>query len=301
MNRLQKKCLFAAAGTHLLIVVALLCSGFIMPDHKVENTDLLNVIPANVVENALNQGVSANLPPPTPPQPVQPVTPTPPPPTPTPTPTPPDPTPEPPTPKPAPVVKAEETPPPMDPVVKDPEVPKPPKPKPEHKIKVDLTAVKRDNTQAIKEAKEAQEKAQKEAERQAALEAKQRADAFKHVMRNISRNSSSATAIELPTGNSSAAVANYASVVRSIYENAWLTPDDADNDDAVVKVSVTIGRDGRVITSRILNPSGDSKLDRSIQRTLDRVTFVREFPESMKQSEVTFVINFNLKAKRLLG
>ena len=27
MNRLQKKCLIAAAGTHLLVVVAVLCSG----------------------------------------------------------------------------------------------------------------------------------------------------------------------------------------------------------------------------------------------------------------------------------
>jgi len=70
---------------------------------------------------------------------------------------------------------------------------------------------------------------------------------------------------------------------------------------ANTKVSVTIGHDGSVISSRILNPSGDSRVDASVRRTLDRVTFVAPFPEGAKEKERTFIINFNLKAKRLLG
>ena len=44
MNRLQKKCLIAVAGTHLLLVVALLCSGFIRPKPKVDDSLVLDVI-----------------------------------------------------------------------------------------------------------------------------------------------------------------------------------------------------------------------------------------------------------------
>jgi hypothetical protein len=38
-----------------------------------------------------------------------------------------------------------------------------------------------------------------------------------------------------------------------------------------------------------------------VQRTLDRVTFVAPFPDGAKEKERTFIINFNLKAKRMLG
>ena len=50
MTRLQKKCLIAAAGTHLLVVVVVLCSGFITSKPKVDDTQVLDVIPANVIE-----------------------------------------------------------------------------------------------------------------------------------------------------------------------------------------------------------------------------------------------------------
>jgi TonB family protein len=64
---------------------------------------------------------------------------------------------------------------------------------------------------------------------------------------------------------------------------------------------VTIGSDGSVIASRILNRSGDAQVDASVQRTLDRVTFVAPFPDGATEKERTFIINFNLKAKRMLG
>ena len=102
-------------------------------------------------------------------------------------------------------------------------------------------------------------------------------------------------------GDSSAAYANYASVVKSIYEQAWMPPDDAANDDANTKVSVTIASDGTVITARIIGASGDSGVDATIQRTLDRVTFIAPFPDGAKEKERTYIINFNLKAKRMLG
>lgn len=172
-----------------------------------------------------------------------------------------------------------------------------PKPTPKkHEIKVDLKPVKRDNKDAQKEAAEAAAKAEQEAKR----ERDRKLKAFQRAASNISQKASSATSVEMP-GSGSVSYANYASVVRSVYEQAWIAPDNADNDDAVVKVSITIARDGHVITSRVVNPSGDSKVDNSVQRTLDRVRFVREFPDGAKEQEKTFIINFNLKAKRMLG
>ncbi len=289
MTRLQKKCLIAAAATHLLVVVVLLCSGFITSKPKADNTQVLDMIPPTVLENVLNSGVQGAQPPPPTPKPPEPTPPTP------------VPTPEPP--KPVVVPRPEPKPEPVKPVEDEKPVEKPdfekPKPKPvKHDIKPDLTVVKRDPKKVADDAAAAAEAAKAE---KAAREAKRKAaEAFKSAVRNISDKASSATDVELPHGDSSAAAANYASVVRSIYEHAWIAPDNADNDDAIVKVSVTIARDGRVISSSIQNRSGDSKVDNSIQRTLDRVNFVREFPDGMRGSEKTFIINFNLKAKRML-
>ena len=293
MTRLQKKCLIAAAGAHLLVVVVLLCSGFIRSKPQTDDTQILTVIPDTTFFDAPNSGVkNAQTPPPTPI--TKPPEPTP-------------PTPEPPKPE----VKVIEPVKPVEPVkVPDPikpeevklpekpdaEIPKPKPPKKPHEITVDLKKVTRDNQQAQKDAAEAEAKAEK-ATRDARRKA---AEAFKIAAHTISQKSSSATTVEMP-GAGSVSYANYASVVKSIYERAWTPPDDTASDDANVKVSVTIANDGRVIESHIVDESGDGKVDGSIRRTLDRVTFIAPFPEGAKEKERTFKINFNLKAKRLLG
>jgi TonB family protein len=62
-----------------------------------------------------------------------------------------------------------------------------------------------------------------------------------------------------------------------------------------------VSSDGTVLSSEIMKSSGDSSVDDSVQRTLDRVTFIAPFPEGSTEKQKTFIINFNLKAKRLLG
>ena len=126
------------------------------------------------------------------------------------------------------------------------------------------------------------------------------ARASQSVLQKLKNNLASATTIDMP-GNSSEAYANYASVVKSIYEQAWVPPDNADNDEANTKVSVTIANDGTVISAHIVTPSGDAGVDASVQRTLNRVTFIKQFPDGAKEKERTYIINFNLKTKRLLG
>jgi TonB family protein len=297
MNRLEKKCLIATAGLHLLLVLVLLFgSAFFTHHEKPDDTQLLDVIPANLIDAAFNSGVKNAQPPaPTPPQPIQPPTP----------PQPPQPKPEPvkqpdPEPvKPAPslVKQVEDF---FKPVPPKPEAVEPtePEPKPQpHKIKVNLNTVKRTVPKETTDTSDAD--AAREAAKEA-REAKKRAAAFAKALTSISKNASSATSVEMP-GTGSVSYANYASVVKSVYERAWRAPDDAANDDAITRISVTIGSDGTVISSRILDPSGDSKVDASVQRTLDNVNFVAPFPDGAKEKEKTFIINFNLKAKRMLG
>jgi TonB family protein len=296
MNRLQKKCLIATAGFHLLLVLVILFGAAFFTSHpKPDETQLLTVIPANLIDAAFNSGVkAAQLPAPTPV--VQPLAPQP-------TPTPPQPQPvvTPPTPAPQPtptlVEKVKEfftpeTPklPPDDTEL----VEKPAKPQP-HKINVDLTKhVVRTVPKETPDTSEADDA------REAKRLAKARAKAIANAARAIKENSSSATTVEMP-GAGSVSYANYASVVKSIYEQAWTPPDDTSSDDANTKVSVTIGSDGTVISSHVLDPSGDARVDGSVQRTLDRVTFIAPFPDGAKEKQRTFIINFNLKAKRMLG
>ena len=101
-------------------------------------------------------------------------------------------------------------------------------------------------------------------------------------------------------GDSTVAYANYASVVKSIYDQAWTLPDSIANDVENVKVTVTIASDGTVMSARIIERAGDAPVDASVQRTLDRVTFIARFPEGSTDKERTYTINFNPKAKRTL-
>jgi len=287
MNRLQKKCLIATAGLHLLLVLVLLFgSAFFTSHSKPDDTQVLDVIPANLIDAAFSSGVKSTQPP-----------------APTPIVKPPEPTPQPPQPQP-PQPKPEPVKPPDPEPVKPPKLPpedlkpvepveKPAKPEPK-KIEVNLKPVVHNVSKVTTDTNAA------EAARAAAKEAKRRAAAIAKALMSISKNASSATTVEMP-GTGSVSYANYASVVKSVYEQAWTPPEDTASDDAITRVSVTIGSDGAVITSRILDPSGDARVDASIQRTLDRVTFVAPFPDGAKEKERTFIINFNLKAKRLLG
>src|SRR5439155_20488124 len=98
-----------------------------------------------------------------------------------------------------------------------------------------------------------------------------------------------------------AAYDNYYQVVKPIYDRAWIDTEDVSDDDATVQVKVIIARDGRVISDAIVKRSGVPALDESIQNALDRVRQLPPFPEGAKEAERIFIINFNLKAKRLLG
>jgi TonB family protein len=79
----------------------------------------------------------------------------------------------------------------------------------------------------------------------------------------------------------------------SVYHQAWIAPENMASESAVVSFAVTIARDGSVISSHVTQSSGESNVDRAVQRMLDRVSFIHEFPEDTKDRERTYTINFN--------
>ena len=274
MNRLQKKCVIATAGFHLLLLTVLVFgSAFFAPRPKPDETQLLDVIPANLIDAAFNSGVRGATPPP----PAPPVV------TPPPQPAPPTPAIQPPPPVPKPVVPPPPTlterieklftPEPKPVPVKP--APENPEPKP-HKIQVNTQLVARTTPKPSPTPDNSQQTAQ----------------AISAAIRNLQKNLKPGTTIDMP-GDSTVSYANYASVVKSIYDRAWTLPDSVANDDENVKVTVTIARDGTVISSRIIEKAGDAPVDRSVQLTLDRVTFIAPFPDGATDKERSYTINFN--------
>jgi TonB family protein len=266
MNRLQKKCVIATAGFHLLLLVILFVGpAFFWAREKPDDSHLLDAIPANLVDAALNSGVKDATPP------AQAPVVTPPPPAP---------------PAPKPIVQPAPTPTPtLTERVEKFFKPAPEKPTPApiedqpHTPKVNLTPVTHNVTKNPTPAK-----------------TKDNSQAIKSALVNLKHSLSSPTEVNVP-GDSSAAYANYASAVKSIYDAAWALPDSIANADENIKVSVTIARDGTVISSHIITPSGDATADGSVQKTLDRVQFVAPFPEGSTDKERTFIIIFNPQVK----
>jgi TonB family protein len=136
--------------------------------------------------------------------------------------------------------------------------------------------------------------------------AKKRAEAARkaaiaRAISSINNGVSSATKVDIDPGpdDGGALSANYRDLVGSKYQEMWDPPNSPATDNAIVKASVTIASDGRVISARITVPSGDAEVDASVKRTLDQVTYIAPFPKGSTDKERTYPIKFDLKAKRL--
>jgi TonB family protein len=94
---------------------------------------------------------------------------------------------------------------------------------------------------------------------------------------------------------------NYAQYVREIYDLHWIVTDAVQGDAGIVRVEVVVQRNGAA-RGKIIKPSGNTMLDRSVQAALDKVKNIgKPFPEGATDSSRTFIINFNLTSKRGLG
>lgn len=286
MNRTQKKCFVASTGFHLLLIAILFIGpAFLSSKDPLADMEVIEFIPMLTTDKPFTGGGSptASTPPaPKPPQVQQP--------------------------------QKQVAPPPTQPAVQQARVEKAETPAPVKPTKNDPDAVptkietKRNlpkvNTQLVTR-KDATSTKQTTKPSNTKSSNNQRSDAgkdFAKAAQRILNGATPSTDIEMPgIGGGGPSYANYAQLVKSRYTIAWNPPDGIEDENATAKVSITILRDGTVISARITRSSGSQAMDRSIQSTLDRVTFIAPFPAGSSDSQRTYIINFNLKAKLLLG
>ncbi len=315
MSRLQQKCLVASTAMHgLLLLVVLVAPLILLSDAKKDDLPVLKVIPGKLVDELMSGGGSPTAKPPSTPvtelprpaaksQPAPVIEP-------------PKPAPE-AEPTSKPLVKPlkernklvkpapEPEPPPVLP--KDPPA-KPTVSRPRPQIKVDTKIAPRTPREvADANAKAAEEEARVEARARVRAEAEARRQALQRFAKSvdgaadsITENLSHGTTIEMP-GPGGEAYANYGQAIKTIYDQAWVDPDEVSDDVATVQVEIVVARDGALVSDKIAKRSGIPALDKSVQNALNRVRKLPPFPAGAKESKRTFIINFNLKAKRLLG
>lgn len=285
MNRLEKKCFIAMTGLHLLLAVILVIGpAFLSSNDQSQELPELDFVPFKLVDSIVSGGGSpaGGSPPPAP----VPVT---------------KPEPQPLPPAPAPLVKPE----PARPVT--PESVKPAKPEPaeslepakpgQRKIQVSNKVITR--SALSQEAAKARATAEANA---IAAERRRTLAALNRAYSNLSGNMSGSTSIELKgPGGGGVPYGNWRAAVKQRYQEAWIVPDGVTDNSATVKVSVTIGRDGEVLSTRIIQFSGNPLVDQSVKATLDRVRYVPPLPETEKDDERTVGITFDVKTKQGLG
>lgn len=302
MTRMQKKCLIASAIAHGLLVLLLIVGPAFVGKKAPPDNPILEFLPNKAIEQ-MELGGGQPTPAPAPTK-VEPPAPTPPTPAAKPVEVPPKPV--------APTPKSVTPPPPKPPTVKHVVEQKPKVTELQKTTKttepvvretpikplrnVDLTVKTRPSDAKAKAEQEKQDKA-------AAAERAAQLARLNSVVKSLGKNLSSGLKLEpVGPGAGGPSYANYDLIVKKIYDDAWQAPDDVSDDEATVRVSVTIASDGTVISASVVKKTGISALDKSVQRALDRVkTIGYPFPEGVREAERTYIINFNLKAKRLQG
>jgi TonB family protein len=329
MSRLEKKCFFASAGTHAMLLVALFVGpALMMSRNKDLNLPVLTFLPGMAVDEMVVSGGSPTATaPPAPAPTVKEVAP--------------------PAPPQVPVV---ETPPPPatrkiiehepPPKVEEKKAPHKSKPEPEAEVvkksdssKNNLNTKpknqKKTETAKPEESQDASSASEKPArkkiqpsfveakeDKEGAAEranAKARADAAAaheqaqrafadQVQKSLARlgsGLSSGTSIDVP-GPGGAAYANYGLIIKGIYAGRWTPPAELNSDSLVVKARVVVKKDGTVIEARIATRSGNRTMDSSVDRALN-IRSLPPFPEGAKDAERVFNIDFDLKTKRQSG
>ncbi len=167
-----------------------------------------------------------------------------------------------------------------------------------------LISRKSEEDAKAKQKAETEERALSVAAAKAAQQAHlQRVAKMKSILGGIPGGLSSPVDIHIDAGGgpNAAAFLDYGQMMVRIYEQMWLVPANLNDSLSIVSVTVTVARNGRVLKSQLLKPSGNSAIDKSVGETLQKVIQFEPFPASFRESQKTFNIDFNLKAKRNTG
>jgi len=280
MDRLTKKALITSSLLHgTLVLVLLVGPAFLPSEDPIQAKQIIDFIPFKTLETSMSGGGNPNV------EQTIPVKP-------------PEPTPA---PAPAPAPQRREEPPKRE-ETKRPESPKnDPKPAPKEedtgwkprdasKIKVNLNNKVRTDNSSTKPTSSTSRN-------------NDAAKALASAANAIGSKASAPVQIQEFRGPGGGGIpyAGFNDALVSAYMRAWLIPDDLASSSAKVKVTVTLRRDGTVISTRIQSRSGNAELDASVQRALDKVTYVAPFPDSVKDAQKTFWLEFDPRAKRMVG
>ena len=291
MSRFEKKCFVGSATFHGLLLVIFFCgSAFFSSKTPRDMGRVITIENVKVTDGQTRGGGNPNAkqePPP------------------------PAPRPEPPAPQPPPkqeVVQREEKP-KITPKETKPEkgdlpinVAKPKNPE-KDTPKSSLTGkpIKRTDTNLLAQIKrEADERARRdkaEAMRIAA-ERKQIADAVNGIVGGVGKSISKSTVAEA-IGPGSAAYVNYGSLVGEIYKRAVYATQPQSDDDAEAVIKVIVGRSGDVRNSQWVRRTGNSVLDKAVDRAMNSVRSLPAFPPEAKDSERSFNIRIAFEAKKV--
>ena len=258
MSKLKRRCLvFGSVALHLVVLFMLI----FVPQFTAKRKDTerpINIVPSSEVEKLLNPAAPVTQPQQPRPKPVQKKI-------------------EPPKPKPKLQKRIVQRPrPKAKPVQKKVE---PPKPKP--KIKVNLTPV---NSRPDSKKVEQNERARAEAARKKQAQDKRN----EQTLNNIRSQLSDSTEVIVSQGNLKA---DYQAMIEKTYRQAWVSHQKIVGN-PVVKIKITVRRDGAVIGHSILKKSGFKEADLAVTKVIERVRKFEPFYAGMKGRQQTFDINF---------
>jgi TonB family protein len=77
---------------------------------------------------------------------------------------------------------------------------------------------------------------------------------------------------------------------------AWEAPTRPRNVKKAAKVSVVVAKNGRVLSSKITDKSGDEELDGSVRKVLERVKSLQPFEDGAKDERRTVTVTFKLNS-----
>ena len=258
MSKLKRRCIvFGSVALHLVVLFMLI----FVPQFAAKRKDTerpINIVPSSEVEKLLNPAAPVTQPQQPRPKPVQKKI-------------------EPPKLKPKPQNRIVQRPSPKPKAVQ--KKVEPPKPKP--KIKVNLTPV---NSRPDSKQVEQNERARAEAARKKQAQDKRN----EQTLNNIRSQLSDSTEVIVSQGNLKA---DYQAMIERTYRQAWVSHQKIGGN-PVVKIKITVRRDGAVIGHSIVKKSGFKEADLAVAKVIVRVRKFEPFYAGMKGRQQTFDINF---------
>jgi TonB family protein len=290
MSRFERKCFVASATFHgLLLVVFVFGSAFLSNDKLTRDMGpVVTLENINVTDGQTKGGGNPNAAQsPAPPPPARP---------------------EPPPPEPVKAEPRRESP-KVEPVKEPPVKVVKPKDTPKETttpVKSSLTqkVIKRNDEAFIAEQRALAEKAAKEADRKrreenARLNAERQrvANDVNNALSNTRSGLGKSSVVDTP-GPGGAAFVNYGSLVGEIYKRAVYASQPQSDDNAEAVIKIVVARDGSIRSSQWVRRTGSSVLDKAVDRAMNSVRSLPQFPPEARDSERTFNITIAFDPKR---